>query len=98
MIPSGEVPAVWFWPSVVRYLTYPRNDVAVAWSVDLWMDSWSQEANLSSPSGSEAKLSSCLLVFFQTVASPALSRQLNGSEKERVVFHCSFRASISVQV
>lgn len=65
-----------------------------------WTAFWSQdlEANLNSPFGSEAKLrSSCQLVFFQTVASPALSRQLN-SLRKRVAFHCSFTGSISVQV
>ena len=41
------------------------------------------EANLNSPSGSEAKLrSSCLPVCFQTAASPALSRQLNNLKEK----------------
>lgn len=65
VISAGEA-LVWLWPLVVPHFTHPRNDTATAWSIDVWMAFCTQdvEANLNSPSGSEAKFGSCLLVFF----------------------------------
>lgn len=44
---------VWLWPLVVHHCTYPRNNTATAWSIDVWMVFCIQhvEANLSSPAG-----------------------------------------------